>query len=117
MRVEIDDDKYEQIALPFLIGLLKVIVRELHRHAAIDVHRMSKEDMDLVFNIAFFVAAQFETYNPVTVGGTEWFAHCMFAEHPQGPLLLIASSRRSVLHGKIEDDILTAAFEEVASET
>lgn len=115
-RVEVQEPLYDEVAKAFASALLGAIARVLHSRAMIDVGSMGPEDYDLLFDIGFFSAATLENNRPFRSGGMEWVAHCTFAEEALAPQRLLASWRRTGIHGSIDDDVLRNVVTELASD-
>lgn len=118
MEVEIDDVKYEKIAGDFVHAFLITLIRSLHNSGNVDfdVFDTSPKTADLIFEIAFGALSRFEDHGGVTVDGIDYVSHVTFATKPSNPGTLIASTRRTDLHGNVDDPQITRALEAVRAE-
>lgn len=118
MQVAIDNLLYEKIADAFVDEFLFFFVRDLHNSplVAFDVFDKPEEKTDLIFTIAFNSLVLFETPRKLPVGAEEYVAHVSFATNASRPDRLVGSSKRSDLHGSVEEEAILKAIAAVKAD-
>ncbi len=99
----------------FLQGFVQNIVSILDRNRLIaaDFSGVSEADISLVFEFCFAAMVHLEDHGGLTVDGQTYFVHLAFSPELANPARLFTSQDRTVLHGGLNDEIITAALKAV----
>lgn len=111
VKLFVDDDRYRTVARQFLLGFVSQVALQLAESPgqAATTTPHDPTDLDKLFSASFNLAAQFERHNGFLVGDEVYYPHVLFSRSVQAPEELLASWRRTALHGQIDDEILIEA--------
>lgn len=101
-----DDTIFAPLARAFAVRYVASLARVLHRHpgTAFDLTALDATAGDLLFDLCFFGAAQYEAQSGLDRGGRRYLPRPVFEiDGTTAPDILLG---KTVIHGLFDDDLL-----------
>ena len=119
MAAGANDQEFREAAALFLQKFVTTIVSILHQRKLIaaDFASVTEEDINFIYEVCFSAMANLEDHGGLKSNGTIYYVHLAFAAALTGPVQLLTSTDRTVLHGGLSDEIITAALKAVLPAT
>ncbi len=111
-QIVFDDEQYQAVARIVTGHVLISMVKSLRKLGVVSSPPApsTKVEEDLLFELAFFTLANFESYEPILLGGRKWLPLVLFQPVDETTPPMLLKGQRTALHGNVDDELLREAL-------